>query len=827
MQLTEIRQKYPQYSNISDEELTQKLYKRFYAGKFSFDDFAAKVGHTPARSPEMGTMEKAEGVAGKMAEGLTFGLGDIVAGATNIPANIAAGNFKNPVKLFKEGRRDFISSQNKFSKQNPNLAMAAEVAGGLLTGVGGASKVAGAKALSKLGKVGQSVVTGAAGGAAYGAGSGLTADEDKLSLANALKQGAAGAVVGGGFGAATPFIGRGANIALNKADDLRRAISGKTALALIRKKGGQEAIDAAVRGNIPLLDIIPSRGANLGKIAKRANDEAADILDPFIERKYAAQGADLTRIIKKASPKTGLQSADEFLASKRALSEQAYKPLEALKPLTDVDVSNPHVRRAIDIVRRNIPEYRKLQSNDFKVLNEAKKILDIQTRGVALSGDEATLKYWRDKARHKLIDDMDAAIAKNIHGVEYDFSAGIPEITSEMMYSKTPYKYLLGQYGDLLSAEKALAAGREFLNTDPELVAKMFQGAGPAEQEAMKIGLADALLMQSRKSSVDGSTRNVASNLVGSEQNKQIFRHILGKQADGFINDLSSMAKANKNYGIVSRGSDTAENLENIRNTKNIVSRAGGDILGMIGEGIETLGARTNKKRQLDIATLLTNPEALKKALAEESSRKALFNINPVDLSGAGGSFANIPGPLTSSEKDIYRKTVKKNLLDNLRGSSVNTADGKNVAFGRAGIDKAIGSSNNGNKIKMLENIPEILKKSVQYYPSITKDRTKFDYMAAPINIDGRSKNALATLRNNYFYNVNDLDWATKRKLQRVVAETSGSQAEASTNSLPNKSKKIKTSIADFLILSARPFNTGRTGVSLADILINRKQEKK
>ncbi len=809
MQLTEIRQKYPQYSNISDEELTQKLYKRFYADKISFDDFAAKVGYTPVRSPEMGAMEKAEGVAGKMAEGLTFGLGDIVAGATNIPANIAAGNFKNPVKLFKEGRRDFISSQNKFSKENPNLAMAAEVAGGLLTGVGGASKVAGAKALSKLGKVGQSVVTGAAGGAAYGAGSGLTADEDKLSLANALKQGAAGAAIGGGFGAATPFIGRGANIALNKADDLRRAISGKTALALIRKKGGQEAIDAAVRGNIPLLDIIPSRGANLGKIAKRANDEAADILDPFIERKYAAQGADLTRIIKKASPKTGLQSADEFLASKRALSESAYGPLEELGELSKINPklgalvrTEPRVKEAVRMIKRELPEYASLPDTHFKVLNEAKKLLDtFSQKNPMASGLEKSNIRFSQRAREQLI-------------------AGMNDATGGA------YGKVLSDYGDLLSAEKALAAGREFLNTDPELVAKMFQGAGPAEQEAMKIGLADALLMQSRKSSVDGSTRNVASNLVGSEQNKQIFRHILGKQADSFINDLSSMAKANKNYGIVSRGSDTAENLENIRNTKNIVSRAGGDILGMIGEGIETLGARTNKKRQLDIATLLTNPEALKKALAEEGSRKALFNINPVDLSGAGGPFANLSGPLTSSEKDIYRKTVKKNLLDNLRGRSVQTADGQNIVISGPGIKKAISSAANTDKIKMIEKAPEILNKSSQYFPSVVKGKDKFGYLSAPVSIEGRNKGAFASIKNGAMYNINDLDWATKRKLQ-IATDTNRGQLEASTNSLPNKSKKIKTSIADFLILSARPFNTGRTGVSLADILINRKQEKK
>lgn len=47
MNIAEIRQKYPQYEDLSDDELTQALHKKFYAD-MPYDEFAAKVGGPPA-----------------------------------------------------------------------------------------------------------------------------------------------------------------------------------------------------------------------------------------------------------------------------------------------------------------------------------------------------------------------------------------------------------------------------------------------------------------------------------------------------------------------------------------------------------------------------------------------------------------------------------------------------------------------------------------------------------------------------------------------------------------------------------------------------------
>ena len=46
MQLSEFRQKYPQYNDLNDEVLTNKLHKKYYPD-ISYDDFSAQIGYAP------------------------------------------------------------------------------------------------------------------------------------------------------------------------------------------------------------------------------------------------------------------------------------------------------------------------------------------------------------------------------------------------------------------------------------------------------------------------------------------------------------------------------------------------------------------------------------------------------------------------------------------------------------------------------------------------------------------------------------------------------------------------------------------------------------
>jgi len=43
MNIAEIRQKYPQYNDLSDEQLAKGLHQKYYAN-MSFDDFSQRIG---------------------------------------------------------------------------------------------------------------------------------------------------------------------------------------------------------------------------------------------------------------------------------------------------------------------------------------------------------------------------------------------------------------------------------------------------------------------------------------------------------------------------------------------------------------------------------------------------------------------------------------------------------------------------------------------------------------------------------------------------------------------------------------------------------------
>ena len=126
-------------------------------------------------------------------QGLALGFGDELEAAARTGFGLL-GDYK--------GTRDDIRAQVKdFAKENPNTALAAELAGGLLTGVAGGARVAGTalgrKVLKKAGTTGLAAGIGAGEGAIAGIGSGETAGGRAAG-------GILGAGIGGTLGAAAP-----------------------------------------------------------------------------------------------------------------------------------------------------------------------------------------------------------------------------------------------------------------------------------------------------------------------------------------------------------------------------------------------------------------------------------------------------------------------------------------------------------------------------------------------------------------------------------------------------------------------------------------------
>ena len=258
---------------------------------------------TPNTERKYSALEKAIYTGRAAAEGATLGLGDVLAGATNTIMSplaktinalkegtpLTAQDF-NPIKNFKEGRGDFVREQEDFKEAQPGLNFVGELGGGLVTGIGGVGKVAGAKMLGKLGKWGTAAATGAASGAGYGFGTGLTRDADELSLGQGVKEAVPGAFLGGAFGVAVPAAfsagGKLLNMLGRKSRSFRK----------VAKAAGDD-LQKSIDTQTPLLDMGNSKVAKLGKTAKRNNEKAGDLLDEFVERGYGKQGDKLHQIV--------------------------------------------------------------------------------------------------------------------------------------------------------------------------------------------------------------------------------------------------------------------------------------------------------------------------------------------------------------------------------------------------------------------------------------------------------------------------------------------------------------------------------------------------
>ena len=103
MNFQEIRQKYPDYQDMSDEQFAQKFHQKFY-GDMSFEDFSSKVGY----SKEPSFLDKAIGVGetglNLLTAGTTGTLAGAVGGAQGILDSITSGTFgsKEGVKQAEE-----------------------------------------------------------------------------------------------------------------------------------------------------------------------------------------------------------------------------------------------------------------------------------------------------------------------------------------------------------------------------------------------------------------------------------------------------------------------------------------------------------------------------------------------------------------------------------------------------------------------------------------------------------------------------------------------------------------------------------------------------
>ncbi|WP_298966134.1 hypothetical protein [uncultured Roseibium sp.] len=261
---------------------------------------------------------RVSGAADSFTQGVTFGFGDeLTAIEAGVLGRTPDGGWFDYSKSFGERYDDALKAergqQDDFRRENPITATAAELAGGLATGVGaakGGATIVGRMAGQPLKRrIGAGVVEGGAYGAAYGTGN---ADENSR-IEGALSGAATGAVLGGTI----PVAGAGARklaapIA-NKIGKARNPISAQNSAAAERimsdaNKAGLQA-DDLIQGvregrSIGQQDVMLG---DLTRAVKRQPGEGRKVINDALNKGYTANNE-----ATKDSAMSGLNAADNF-----------------------------------------------------------------------------------------------------------------------------------------------------------------------------------------------------------------------------------------------------------------------------------------------------------------------------------------------------------------------------------------------------------------------------------------------------------------------------------------------------------------------------------
>lgn len=551
-------------------------------------------------------LDKAKYTLRAAGEGLTFGLGDLVAGATNVPANYLAGNFQNPVKLFKEGRRDFVNEQEQFAKEHPALNFGGEIGGGLITGLAGAGKklvATGAKqGLKQLAKTGAK--EGFKFGGLYGAGSGLTSDADKLSIKNALLGAGTGSLGGAVLGGALPIGVAGltaGNRVLGKGlNKITNYFNNKTINTL--KGANKGLVEHSIREGKPLLDIADQKVMDVAEGANLLNREAKQTFADYGKQRIEGQHPKLVETLGEYFDPRGshelldtlnedIQKGSKYLYDKaiyqmdnkgNILLDNTGKPLSKIMP--ELDKLNKYELDYVSKVYRTKGleyEVQGLPQNDMRILNYAKQLMDDDIQRLTNQGQNSQARILTEK-RAQFIDKIDKAN---------------PE-----------YKTARNFYERGKKAENALQAGKAALTGERENLSYDYNKLSPEEKFFFRQGIGNRLEELSNQNAEGG---NIFKRVFGAETRRRLKGLDIPNYAELEKTALAE-SKAANNINSLRGGSPTADRLEAIKRFT----------LGVIRRPTRTI---TNVLANTAFKPFYANPAEVAKAMTDPKFLTSLY----------------------------------------------------------------------------------------------------------------------------------------------------------------------------------------------------------
>lgn len=464
-------------------------------------------------------------------EGASLGFSDeIGAGMATVPAmayNLSEGTGKGVMDTYREIVAGIRGQQRQFAEDNPAYNIAANIAGGALTGgVGGARALA-----TNVAKKAPPMAALAAVGAGEGALAGYGTSEEETYLGD-LMETAKGSTIGA---VSNPLVTKGAQ----KIGNIFRGSPQSKAGRLLKQSMDRDDItpqqleDFLVEHPSSFPVDMP-QGANLrgrGQAVTRTPGAGRRIAEEALETRQAGMEGRITQSLQE---KTG--GRFDVHGASAELDDALYK--EASPFYTGAFTEANGRARRLNVTRNMMdieddPQY-------ARAVTMAKRAFQRKHR-IPPEGDE--VEYWH-QIKRGMDNEVGALKAKGEAGFAGDARARKNSLLSDMFEQVDDYKQANKIWSGGQDMSDALKDGRKVLLMDADL--PKFDSMTDGEQKMFTNGAMRAILDK-----IEGgpSSANEARNLIKSTRFKKRMRNVFPKTTEGgksyklFVRDLEILAR--------------------------------------------------------------------------------------------------------------------------------------------------------------------------------------------------------------------------------------------------------------------------------------------
>lgn len=627
--LAEIRQQYPQYSDMSDADLASALHKKFYAD-MPVEDFNTKIGLKSAAAPAPAAPAKnalgyADDVVRSLASGATFGFADELAAKGN--ELIGSGSYGENVK--KERERDEAIP--------PAIRIPGEIAGavGSTFALGPAGLALAGRSLpflaSRAAQLPAAVKFGLLGG-----GEGALAGAGNAEEGKRLEGAVTGGLIGAPTGAVTPMVVRGVSrIAqgvknaftpeANVAADLQRAFmrDETTPAELMRRASELQTIRPGVAG------LADAGGTSVRDVVERvAQTPGAGRakLEPMMIARQQSQGERIANDLRHltGTSRTAFQAVEEVTAARAKeatpLYQAAYQAGDRAIWSTELErlSSSPTIQQAM---RGAVRVWRDNAIADGYGAMNPGALVDRGGQLSFLSGKVPVfpnLQFW-DYTKQLVDQQASAAFKAGFNKKGATLAKLAEKLRTELDTMVPEYQPARSAWAGRTAFLDAVEEGRNIVSrvADPEEVIARFRSMSAAEQDAFRIGAVSRLIGEMGN---DAAKLGDMTKYMRSPAMRAKIAAIMPTEeaAQGWTKRLNFEVGASELTGQALRNSATAKRLTMKEEAQSLVGDLIQDALSgsgtrsllfkVIGAGPKWIRDTLRSRADRELADVLTNP---------------------------------------------------------------------------------------------------------------------------------------------------------------------------------------------------------------------------